>query len=381
MLLRRFTAMAKGVADKAFQQAAKGKWVDPATVKNVEPKGTEAAKPSGKYAEAVVLNRKDTVGLAGIAVSPDGKFVARMIGSPFDLTFGIINTETSKTEKTWKLTTPVGRLAWSADGKSLAALIQGEATKEAKSRIVVWETATWEEKAAFEIEGFPGTFAASADCNFVATATSGGRDKDGAVKVWDVSKKKEIFSEKITTPTVKIAMSANGKTLTVSGTGPNKDQVAFVSLPGGKITGAIKCRPEHILSADGATVVEWFTDNTGVNINVWSTKAAAKGPRTIKVGKWVADQFVLLNKDQHLAVSGGLQQDEVRVFDLKTLKEVDSFKIGKPTGGLRSFVWMKATPDSALILTEGTDKTVRLWSTPFGPKPKDDAPMPKEKDK
>jgi hypothetical protein len=98
----------------------------------------------------------------------------------------------------------------------------------------------------------------------------------------------------------------------------------------------------------------------------------------INGGRWKADQMLFINDAQHLVVPGGLEQDEIRVFDMKTLQEVDRFKVGKPTVG-RSFLQVKATPDSAFLVTFGTDKTIRVWSTPFGPKT--DAPVPKEKDK
>lgn len=376
--LMRDSAMSQ-VGPKGKPDIIKGVWVDPGTIKqDVAPKGDPATKAESKFAEVAVLKRKDEAQGGDIAISPDGKFVARMIGSPLDVEFGIIEVETSKTLKSWKLGTPVGRLVWAADGKSLAALVQGETKPDGKpSRIVVWDTATWEEKASFDYAGFPEALAFSANGNVVATA-AGKTDKNPAVKVWNVATKKEIHSQPVTVGTVRLALSADGKILAVSGFNGTSKLIGFFDLPSGKVRGGVPGGENFTLSADGNTVIDWAYGNDGLVLNVWNMKSATKAPRVVKAGKWKPDQVIFLNKDQHIAVSGGMTQDEVRVFELKTLKEVDSFQVGKKTPG-RSFLYLKATPDSALLLTLGTDKTVRLWSTPWGPK--ENAPMPKEKDK
>lgn len=59
--------------------------------------------------------------------------------------------------------------------------------------------------------------------------------------------------------------------------------------------------------------------------------------------------------------------DVVKVDNLKTLAEVDSFLLSKETS-LVSSLYLYATPDSSRLLTFGLEKYLRVWSTPFGDK-------------
>ena len=354
----------------------KGKWVDGvAEKKDPDPK----AKTDSAFTEFAVLKRSDQVQSYDIGLSPDGKQVAMMVGPVLNASFGIIDVESSKVEKSWKFGTAVNSVVWSADGKSLAGVVSGEVKKDGKpSQVVVWDTKTWERRTEFDFQGFPSALALSADGNIVATV-SGAAATNPVVKAWDVSAKKEIFSQEVKTSVPRVSLSDDGKVLAVSGAGPMNTTVGLFDLPSGKVRGGIKCDPHFVLSGDGNTVVDWVFNDTGLVISIWDTKALTKAPRVIKAGKWKADTIIFMDKDRHIAVAGGMAQDEIRVFDLKTLKEDHTFLVGKKTMG-RSLLQVKTTPDSSLLLTYATDHTVRLWSTPFGEK-KGDPPMPKEKDK
>ena len=135
------------------------------------------------------------------------------------------------------------------------------------------------------------------------------------------------------------------------------------------------------MSSDGTTFVDWPQVMEGKNVvlhvNVWNVNTAAKGPRVIKPGKLLAERAAFLDKDSHLAIGGGLTRDEVRVYDLKTLALVGKFNVGEASK-VRHVLNVKSAPDSAQLATLGTDHIVRLWSTPFGEKPKE---KDKEKDK
>ncbi len=360
----------------------KGEWVDPELVRKdlgkVDPK---VVVGSGKFTEVATLKRTGQAGSFAIAPSPDGKHVAMLYGALLDAPFAVVNMETKKADKSWKLPYYVDKTAWSADGKTLVGATLSTALRDGKpSKVYVWDVTTGEQKAEFDFDGFPGSLATSADCTVVAVAGNTLKEK-GLLKVWDVTTKKELLERPINNTTTKIAMSADGKILAVSGTGtamvPN--QVSFYDLPSGKLRGAIPCRADFIMSGDGNTVVEWVHDATNaLTVNVWNLKANAKAPRVIKGGKWHADTVTFLNNDQHIALGGGVSDDEVRVFDLKTLTEFDTFKISKPRKGLtRNYVYIRASADSSHLMTYSSDGFLRMWTTPFGPKP--EAPMPKDK--
>ena len=366
----------------------KGGWVDAAQAKNPDPKNpdpkAEAKKSAeGHFAEVRAVRRTEQPGGLALAPSPDGKTVALLHGPLFEGRFGIYHFETKKFDPSWKLPNYVTHVLWSGDGKSLAAVAPSTELKNGKmSKVFVWDTASWDQRAEFDFDGTPFSLALSADGNTVAV-TGPMLERGQLVKVWDVGAKKEILSQKIDANNTDIALTANGKVLALGAGGTEKVQgtVAFIDLPSGKSRGSMKALSKFIMSADGNTLVEWTNGAGNLTVNVWNTKAAAKGPRVIKLDKWTADKLIFINNGQHLAIAGGLTQDEVKVFDLKTMTEYDSIKLSKPPKGIaRKYMVIEASPDSSHLLIYATgDTLLRVWSTPFGPK--DAAPMPKEKDK
>ena len=361
--------------------ALKGGWVDATLAKKEPDPKTPDPKPKtdAKFVEVAAIKRTGQQGNFAIAPSPDAKRVAMHFGALLDAPLAIVDFETRKTVQSWKLPSYADKVAWSLDGKLLAAAtVSIELRAGKQSKVFVWDVKSGEQRAEFDFNGLPFSLAASADCSIVAAAGKT-LESDGLLKVWDVGTKKEILSKTIPKAEVRVAMTADGKTLAVSGPGPAGNQMSFLELPSGKVLGSIKCGSEFVMSRDGATVVERVRSDTDVVINVWDTKTAAKGPRPIKTGKWHGDTMTLLDNDRLVALGGGQSREEVRVFDVKTLAEFDSFPVGKPQpkGITRGYVYVRATPDTSHLLTYGGDSIVRMWTTPFGPKT--EAPMPKEK--
>jgi WD40 repeat protein len=378
------TVAVKGDKDKGgFRVIHKGGgWGSADTAKNPDPKNPDTTKKTdGPFSESAVLKRADKFGITDIAVSPDGKYVTRMIGTPQEPEFAILDVATNTTARSWKLGALLEAVAWSADGTTLAgALLTGSSQFDKKPQILVFDTKTGEQRAAFEVPTGARSVAISADGSTVA-ATSGAIATAGYTKAWDVAAKKEIFSSETKAIQTTIGLSANGKVLSTNGGTGQADQILVYELPSGKALGSLPGSLSYIMSRDGTNYVEWAQVTEGKNVilrvNVWDVNTAAKGPRVIKAGKWMAESAAFINQDRHFALAGGLNQDEVRVYDMKTLAVAYSFKVGQPTKG-RTALRVKATPDSSFVVTYGTDRIIRLWTTPFGEKRNDPAPPPKE---
>jgi hypothetical protein len=110
------------------------------------------------------------------------------------------------------------------------------------------------------------------------------------------------------------------------------------------------------MSADTKTLVTVGGDGKGNHaINVWQ---GGKVVRTVPLSRWEPNCFALLNNDKHVAVGG--TYDEVVVCEVATGKVVKTLKMAKQT------VRLGVSADSSRLMIFGTDRVVRLWSTPFG---------------
>jgi WD40 repeat protein len=355
----------------------KGEWVA-ATGPKPDPKAT---KPDAKFTEAAVMQMGETAGprpeynVPGF--SPDGKFVALRTGKLLEEQFSVVELATGKEAHTWPKGEYILASAWSGDGKTLAGLVRGELTKK-PAQVVVWDTAGWKEKARFDLPREPKVITISADGKFVATSSEAAFSEQHAW-VFDVTKKKLAFdvktAKKVFTPPP-VVLSADGKTAAIARCGKDGDQIGLFDVPSGKARATFKGGDNFALSADGGLLVEWVSNHeTGSTITVHDTKGGAKAePRTIKDDKWVARSVAFLDGNTHLAVGAAQAGKDsrgggVRVYSLKTLEPVELFTFGKPEKeepGPR--VW--ATPNSAFLLTQTNDHTLRLFATPFAPKGK-----------
>jgi WD40 repeat protein len=356
----------------------KGEWVA-ATGPKVDPKAT---KPdAAKYTEAAVMKMGETAGptpeynVPGF--SPDGKFVALRTGKLFEEQFAVVELATGKDAHTWPKGEFILTSAWSGDGKTLAGLVRGEQNKKSP-QVVVWDTATWKEKARLDLPNEPKAVSVSADGKYVATATDAAFG-DQYAWVFDVAKKKLAFDVKTAKKAFRpppVVLSADGKTAAVGRCGKDGDQIGLFDVPTGKPRGTVKGGSNFNLSADGGLLVEWVSSHeAGSTITIHETKPGAKGePRTIKDDKWLAHSVALLDGNAYLAVGVAQAGKDsrgggVRVYDVKKLEPVELFTFGKPEKeepGPR--VW--ATPNSAFLLTQTNDSTLRLFTTPFAVKGK-----------
>ncbi len=352
----------------------KGEWVK-AEAKSDKPDKTDKPDPkaAGKYTEVAKLPPEKVEGV--VAISPDGTQVARKLGKLLAAEYGVVEVGTGKVVQKWKEEGSTTAAAWSADGKTFATYTLGQVGKDGKpSRVVVRDAATWEEKAAFELTGFHSSLALSADGSRVACA-SGADIGKGVAQVFDVGTKKEVFSKPTTGVYEGLFLSADGKTVGGCGGGA-KGEFALFDVATGKEKAGYSTKGKVVMSADAGAVAEFdYTAQTGMILNVWEGKA--KSPKTIKVKLFQAAAAVFLDDAKHIAVAGHSftkpEGDVVKVFNLKTLAEVDSFLVGKETN-LGSSLYLSATPDSSRLLTFGLDKNLRVWRTPFGEKKDDKKP-------
>jgi WD40 repeat protein len=372
-------AVEKGEKNREYRPIlGKGEWVA-GTGSKVDPGAT--TKPALKFTETATMRMDDAPepdpARTVPGFSPDGKLVARRTGKLFEEQFAVVELATGKAVQSWPKGEYILTSAWSADGKTLAGLSRGELNKR-PSQVVVWDTATWKEKARLDLPNEPKVISVSGDGKYVATSSVGvGGDQYACV--FDVAKKKLAFdvktAKKVFDPPP-VVLSADGKTAAVGRCGKDGDMIGLFDVPSGKPRATFKGGENFTLSADGGLLVDWTSSQAaGTTITIYDTKAGPKAePRTIKDDKWLARSVTFLDNNSHLAagvaqVGKDSRTGGVRVYSLKTLEPVELFTFGKPEKeepGPR--VW--ATPDSAFLLTQTNDQTLRLFSTTFGPKGK-----------
>lgn len=317
--------------------------------------------PNARYAEAAKLAPEKVEGV--VAISPDGKQVARRVGNPFAAEYAVVEAGTGKVVRKWKEEGTTAAAAWSGDGNTFATYTLGQVGKDGKpSRVVVRDAATWEEKATFELTGYNSVLALSADGSRVACVS--GELGQATGHVYEVATKRLVSDKSLPAMT---HLSADGKT---AGGGSAKGGFALSDVATGKEKASYPGKGKFVMSADAGAVAEFdYTQKDGMILNVWEGKA--KTPRAVKAKQFQGAVAVFLDDGKHVAVAGhsfaAPKGDVVKVFSLKSLAEVDSFLVGKETD-LVSSLSLHATPDSGRLLTFGIDKYVRVWNTPFGQK-------------
>ncbi len=345
----------------------KGAWVKTEVKPMPLPKPSTITESSKKYTEISKLV-PDEARSDDIAISPDGKSIARTIGKTGSEQFAIVDASTGKTVKTWNNRTGVHRLAWSRDGKSLAAIHIGQRKKtdfKQLAEVVVWDTTTWEPKAIFELRVLESqsSLAISGDGGYVGAIG----DHDNLLSsafVWDVAKKRRIFFANPSGTPPTLAFSADGKTLAVS-QHILRTQAGFYNLPGGRALPSPRAMSPFVLSADGKTVVS-FAKLTG--LSVWTAQDTIRAAKSLKLDDFAADAAVLLDNDKYVALAGREgDTDQVGIYDVTTLTLQDVIIVSK-TILTNKFITVKATPDSSALVTYGSDGVVRVWKTPFAKK-------------
>jgi WD40 repeat protein len=371
------------VGDKGrFKRTYKGAWVAAETRPEAKTKPDAKARtpeakvpvPPGKadtaFTEVATFPGHGNLNLYnfGVAVSPDGRQIALTMGNALKPEFGILDVDSGKVTRRWEVPTLVSPLIWSDDGSSLAGILLGEPTPDGrKSQVVVWDTSTWEQRAAFDHPGFPGALALSRDGNVVAAA-SGSSGTPGVLNIWGVPARKQIFTLEVNTSSPRIALTANGKSAAMDGLGPKNDQIVLFDLPSGKPRRTVQGLGPFVLSPDGNNLLLWSFGTNVLQFTVWDLRGVPQPGRAIKGEKWKPDSIALLDDGRYVVLGGGVTQDEVRVYELRTGKLAYTFPTTKNPGRGRRMLIVRPVPDSSRLLTYGTDGVVRLWTTPFGDK-------------
>ena len=315
------------------------------------------AKPAGPFTQvAAFASTKNLAGMTA-AVSPDGKYVA-VVSSAKSEDAAIWDVAAKKIVQKLPAGVGLARIAWSADGKSLATMAIGTLLQKAEQprKVAVWDTSTWEQRALFEEPKVGAELALSGDGRIVAAA----RDKifdAGYVKVWDVAAKKEILSVEHQAVYIQVVCSADGKTLATVAPGGG---VALYDLPTVKPRVILKgVNGKLALSSDGSKLVAAGYGDGGIcRLSVFDARKPTT-PKIIDCGKWTPLCVTFIDNDRHVVVAG--THDDVHIVNLSTAKVVHTFTPSKTRGTLV----VQATADSSLLLTYGNDRIARLWTTPF----------------
>lgn len=235
-----------------------------------------------------------------IAFSPDGKRLATAgsiaaVGGPHGLPGGTVlvwDVETGKVlTKSEKLSTAAGSVAWSADGKRLAAGTNGAGGELPEAgELRVWEAETGKTLYTFRVKPNveQGEWASAGDVAFApdgkrvaVPVTAGGRgvpaglviDETGSsVKVWDLATGKSTQPVKGLKATVgQVTFSPDGKTLALA----CSDKVVRVwNVETGKELAALPC-PDSVgvvaFSPDGKSLAAGSKDGS---VRIWAVPAA-----------------------------------------------------------------------------------------------------------
>jgi WD40 repeat protein len=158
------------------------------------------------------------------AVSPDGGTVAVCWSGG---TVEVLDAATGAVRKS--LTGPgvVHRVAFSADGKTFAALAESGPEGELRSALRLWGTAGWTELRTLEdFPGAAGGLALSPDGHLAAAASKG-----GAVRLWDARTGKALFSTTAKDEVPCLAFSPDGRRLAWA----SGETMTVAEVPGGKV--------------------------------------------------------------------------------------------------------------------------------------------------
>jgi RNA polymerase sigma factor (sigma-70 family) len=215
-----------------------------------------------KLWDAKTRELKKTLGpdlqLVCVALSPDGQWVAG--GNPARKVVNLWSAATGKLERTFK---PEGVQPWSVafspDGKSLVVGGQDRGAGE----VSVWEVGTGKRKHAWETGKYVNAVAFSAEGRLVAAATGG-----ETVHVWDVAKGEEVAALKDGSGWHRsVAFSPEGKVVAAGG---RDGKVRLWDARTGELKATLRGHGAEVFSVafspDGKTLASTSQDQT---VRLW----------------------------------------------------------------------------------------------------------------
>jgi RNA polymerase sigma factor (sigma-70 family) len=301
-----------------------------------------------------LLRRWDGLGAMimgwSVALSPNGKMLAAAArsdgaGGPEQVFLWDAATGKELRRMDGKLSSPCSRLAFSPDGKTLAA---GEWDR---GIVYTWDAATGKEIKAWKAHAEAVTALTFAPDG--KRLVTGGANKDKAVRLWDAATGADVRSFAGHTDRILCAaVSPDGKVLA---TGAADATARLWDVATGQelhvfkghefVVGAVAFSP------DGKTLLTGGHDGF---VRLWEV---ATGNELRKVpGRQGGITGLFFTPDAKRFVSGGYHRT-VHVRDLETGKDAHDF-----AGHEGRVAGVAFSPDGKLLATASEDRTVRLWS-------------------
>jgi RNA polymerase sigma factor (sigma-70 family) len=264
------------------------------------------------------------------------------------------------------------RVAWSPDGKTLAAVTKVETMFSRKgSAIRLWDVETGQmRKTLVEDAGGGLAFqqvAFSPDGKTIAATVSeevilpNMRLIRSVVKVWDAKTLvvKQTLGDN-NSHLVHVAFSPDGKRIAASD--PSKKKVTLWSAPTGALERAVQtgqAQPWSLaFSPDSKTLVIGAQKGDGSGEVILFTAETGAVKHTLKLARFV--NAVAFSPDGKMVAAGG-GGDLVQLWDVEKGKPIVSLK-----GDRRGHRTIAFSPDSKIVAAGGSDGKVRLWPVPAG---------------
>jgi WD40 repeat protein/serine/threonine protein kinase len=289
-----------------------------------------------------------------VLFSPDGRQLASVSADRTVRTW-----DASTGELTRRLEGGVRPLAFSPDGKRLAAGMEGTVT--------IWELATGKRETFLEEKGWVSSVAFSPDGRLLA---SGGRedlDGPGVVKVWDAQQKRDALWKGSSPDNVfGVAFNPDGTRLAWGDWGGHVSICPLIRDKDAVISGRVNTWKGHeaevrsiAFSPDGSLLASAGGEGT---VKLWES-SSGRPVSTSLVGHTSKAEWVAFSPDGfRLACSGW--DGSVRIWDVKTGREILVLRAHSSTA-----VGLSFSPDGIKLASGGgnADATVKVWDAATDP--------------